>query len=262
MIMKPRQAEARPINSINRLLDNLDKLDFIHKTGVHARAWFRGHSSSRWYLEPGVYRRTFKDADWQKREQRLCEDFRVLSAGLRTGRETTTEIYLMQQHYRIPTRLLDWTTNPLAALYFATEHSEESDDDGEFYAMDAWKFASREQIAGRHFADSSTEILNSTISSIVSGQRELPVLPIGSVIPVRPDHFDRRISLQKGCFTFHMPEAPILTNEHNPTLQFYVIPRNAKAIIRRQLSLLGMDAFAAFGDFESLANVLRKAHNC
>jgi hypothetical protein len=64
------------------------------------------------------------------------QDFRLQSLGLRDSKATDEEVYLLQQHYRMPTRLLDWTTSPLAALFFAVQDT----DDGELFMMDASKF--------------------------------------------------------------------------------------------------------------------------
>ena len=78
-------------------------------------------------------------------ERLMMGDFRVLSSSIRRGSETDEELYFLQQHYRMPTRLLDWTTNPLTALFFAVEE-EEKEEDGELFMMDAMKF---EPNAGR-----------------------------------------------------------------------------------------------------------------
>ncbi len=48
---------------------------------------------------------------------------------------SAAETYFIAQHFGMPTRLLDWSTNPLAALFFAC-HSEPGKD-GRVYAMDA-----------------------------------------------------------------------------------------------------------------------------
>lgn len=45
---------------------------------------------------------------------------------------------LLIQHYRLPTRLLDWTENPLVALYFAISSSRGADEsrDGALWVLD------------------------------------------------------------------------------------------------------------------------------
>src|SRR5207302_8688421 len=80
------------------------------------------------------------------------------------------------------------------------------------------------------------------------------------IVPVRPEHFDHRISLQRGCFTFHVPNRHTLSSKENNTLSRFLIPATAKANIRKELFVLGVDEFGVYGDLESLSSRLKNAY--
>src|SRR5262249_34854093 len=106
---------------------------------------------------PAVYRSGFPAKDESDRlltEKHLTQDFQIESAGLRSGNDQDAELYFLQQHYGMPTRLLDWTTRPLGALFFAFSKYDERD--GAFFAMDAYQLAVHDQNGGVNFRGMAT----------------------------------------------------------------------------------------------------------
>jgi hypothetical protein len=241
------------LSSVRELLEQLDRLK-LDRAHSHLRYWFRGQPKTGLPLQPGVYRPAFgfhaKEEDRFDKEKHLSQDFRVLSAGLRTGRETDVDIYFLQQHYLMPTRLLDWTSNPLAALYFACDGDESAD--GELFLVDAYN------LTPKGIATSRREEFINAIKAIVEWKRpsELP----SSIMAVRPDHFDRRIALQRSHFTFHVPNKPILKETATNELKSFKVSQGRKGAILKELSLLGINHFSVFGDLEHLARYLTDAY--
>jgi hypothetical protein len=245
------------ISGVEDLLAFLKEQGVLKRAHVHIRAWFRGHSQQGWALRPGVYRPTFgsfiKEEDRLEKEQHLTQDFRVMSAGLRSGQESDCDIYFLQQHYRMPTRLLDWTTNPLAALYFACQENNAATD-GELFFMDAYKLRDAGGIATARREEFRAAV------AVIAEWQQLGAKP-NHIMAVRPDYFERRANLQRSCFTFHVPNRQALEAVDNPTLVSKKVQGNKKSSILRELSLLGIDHFSVYGDFEHLAQHLTEAYS-
>ncbi len=258
-----RPATETVVRSLSEYLERLQDLRLADRPHFHVRWWFRGQPDKGRELIPGVYRDGFPAArgDEAKRlsiEQHVFADFRLLAAGLISPPPSAIDLYFVQQHYGLPTRLLDRTTNPLAGRYFAVNTGP--DTDGSVVMMDVYRLAETQGAVG-HFRG----IVNSTDPRL----REwlAPVLEWGEpedfcdyVVPLRPEQLNTRVRLQRGCFTLHVPERPALTERENDSLRTFVVPKGHKEAVYRELKLSGIDEFAIFGDLENLAVSLKAAY--
>jgi hypothetical protein len=258
----PYDGEVKTVTELLEVIQSTGLLGLHH---AHIRGWFRGQSDSSWELTPGVYRPNFNVSDEVSRlakERHLTQDFRAMSAGLLASPISECDLYFVQQHYRMPTRLLDWTTNPLAALHFAVESHPNSD--GAFVIVDAYKLGPDQRGKwrdGRAFegvASSQSPLFEEALWPIFQWQD--PEHFPSFILPVRPNQFDRRITLQRGCFTFHPPECGTLKKDVFRGLKAYCVPSASKPKLHQELALLGVDQFSIFGDLDHLAGHLKSAH--
>lgn len=87
--------------------------------------FYRGHSSKKKYkLEPSLFR---KDEEgnylYKENEHILYRELLVSNSADFQSDVYTLDSLVRMQHYSLPTRLLDITSNPLIALYFACKSS-------------------------------------------------------------------------------------------------------------------------------------------
>ena len=93
---------------------------------------FRGHTNCSWLLEPKIARLKLRNRfRLPGAESELLRDFkRQALQYLARDLQNDWDWLALAQHHGLPTRLLDWTTNALVALWFAVEQPPEEDANG------------------------------------------------------------------------------------------------------------------------------------
>ncbi len=231
-----------------------------------SQLWYRGVNANFPKQAPGVYRENFT-----KRAQRLKSNPGIEKKRLRLEREmlsqfrsagatflknqSPVEIYFSAQHFGLPTRLLDWSTNPLAALFFACEGAPT--DNGVVYGMDAG------QIIPPNATKDGSEKLYQSVMSMRHAWVEYAAdvsfwgAPAPGhnayILPVRPDIIPGRIGQQSSCFTLHMHGAQ---PAENPTLITIEVEATAKAGLLGELHRLNVNQFTTYYDLDHLAEVI------
>ena len=257
------------IDSLSAYIDKISGLVKPSDPHPHLRRWFRGVPDAEFKLIPSEFRSGPRKHGYtlEDDERHAVRDFTLWSAGMIPSGTSPVDIYFQQQHHGQPTRLLDWTTNALVALYFAVE-SDQTDKAGAVYAMDAYGFGTPTYEdfhgtvhPGGGFAvasDDRNSLLSVALAEVIYWDKKHK--PPSFIFPVRPAFTDIRMRVQRSCFTCHPPSVSELTEKENNSLRKITIPKGAvKDGIKDQLVHLGIDHFSVFGDIDSLAKTVR--HN-
>ena len=121
------------ITSLSEYIEVINMLRVIAKNSKNNEAdlIFRGMSDHRWELLPSIARQALITEDV---EYKMVKELMLLYPNEFSSVTSNFDLLAKMQHYGLPTRLLDFTTNPLVALFFAC-HKEERDSSGRVVAM-------------------------------------------------------------------------------------------------------------------------------
>ncbi|WP_321389275.1 FRG domain-containing protein [uncultured Desulfuromusa sp.] len=214
--------------------------------------WFRGHAEVNWNLLSS-YSRLINPPS----ENTLLKKFKQNAAMLIDHRtENSFDWLFLMQHYGVPTRLLDWSESPLAALYFAVD--TEKDSDGALWSLDPVKLNKNAGINSKEncylpsFDDE--ELINYSPESF-KGEETTELLPVATIATRN----NPRIQAQLGVFTIsHRDKTPIDKIGKKDHIRKYLIPKESKADIQEELTLCGITKFQLFPELSSIGDNIEK----
>ncbi|MEY4979324.1 MAG: hypothetical protein RLZZ352_1594 [Pseudomonadota bacterium] len=222
------QATYEEVNceTVTELIDFFRRYQILEKNA--RRPLIRGERKFSYEPTAGIFRNKVAE----KSEVAIFNEFqRHIPAYSSADTSNLWNVMALAQHHGLPTRLLDWTTNPLVAAYFACEG--ESDSDSAVWIV--WGF---------DHEDTSPLPANPT--------------DIKQVFCVTPWVISPRIQAQSGEFTAHPNGKPIsefLT--HEDRILKIRISREKRVRFLLQLDLIGINRRTLFPDLDGLAQYLR-----
>jgi FRG domain len=228
--------------------------EFNHDTPL-----WRGHGDADWPLRAQVFRRDQGHPEAPLYDEQALIGHFMSRAETRTDRRCPSPNdyfgwLFLAQHYGLPTRLLDWTENPLVALYFGVVDKQQEDKDGCIWAL--WPEGLNACFgSGAGFV----QIRDPKVVEIARCAFDSRAKCDQVIVAIDGREIDPRMLAQMSRFTLHPHHAAMeVLPASEPWLRRYVIPREEKAKIRAQLAALGIRRSNLFPDLSSLAAELKE----
>lgn len=227
------------INSIQDVLEHIDS-EYAPNDNFY-RSIFRGQYDLSWEITPSLFR-IISNQSFRLLESHFLDGFHRMSQGLlKQVPDNEIDWLTLAQHHGLPTRLINWTYNPLIALYFAIENS----------TVDGALF---------HIVVEDKKLFE------LQGNKTKKAV-FKSPTYLKPIHISKRISSQSACFL----DFPVYNNcpttlreyyedEKNDDLHDYrklIIPSKSKNRIKKQLDDLGINEFSIYPDLDGLCRFLK-----
>jgi hypothetical protein len=206
------------VKNINELLESFSR---FRKSANYK---FRGQSNNSWKLIPRAGRVPINDKD----DKELFKQWkRRAIAYLKRENYDEWELLSIAQHSGVPTRLLDWTHNPLVASFFSC--IDNYDKDGAIFVYKPEHFVNLKEKNPFSLTDNK-------------------------VIFFQPTSSNDRIMNQLGYFSIHTkPTVELNEKTGNSSLEKIIINKENKKDILFALNQYGINNLTLFPDLEGLA---------
>lgn len=234
--------------------------------------WYRGAIKSTYDLMPSLfrgYKKPNSERQWSRiwaRESDLFWEFSARARELHSHIRSDWDYLFAMQHYRTPTRLLDWTEVLGVAVYFALEDFKQKRASVPPCVWVLNPYELNRVSTDNRYADifAPENIGWDEDENEYYTYGELLVEDgIGFKYPrsLYPRQSNPRIHAQRAWFTIHGDEyVPInKLDDSDRFVRQVILPLEAIPAARRFLEMAGIDSFLLFADLENLSrSVTRK----
>jgi hypothetical protein len=259
--------------------------------------FYRGHSDAEKYkLEPSLFRKDEKgNYLYLENEHTLYRELLVSNSIDFQNDDYTLDRLVRMQHYSLPTRLFDITSNPLIALYFACnsntgdlKQGSSGEKVGEVivFALDRDRIKYFDSDTASCIANlarlpkADKSAINHNIEDIAEFNAQQPIQRLihfikeeksffeprikrehlRTVICVKGKRSNDRISSQSGAFLLFGLDA-VLDEKGTPEIGVTRISVSNKAAIREQLDLLNINESTVFPYIENSAKYVAQKYS-
>lgn len=264
-------------SEITTLAEYVRRIELRKVTSREIR-FYRGHTTVGHVLKPGLFRNPAN----RKHEKNLLRELISMHPSEFESDAGVFEQLVRMQHYSLPTRLLDVSSNPLVALYFACSSNFTEDGEVIYAAMSpqSVKYYDSDTVSClanlAHLSGNERDLLrrcqtDADISASSAGKRLLQFIKsekpyflseikrddLSSPIAVKPRLKNRRLLAQQGAFIVFGLNSSLEDNENkNFKIVRMTIPAKSKKKIRESLDKVGINASTMFPEIESAARYI------
>ena len=239
-------------------------INFYSETSFSKHLFFRGLSDEGYELLPAIFRKNFNEKDvyldfmQYAPENNLHYDFI----------KDSDKVLADMQHYGIPTRLLDWTVNPLIALFFSCTKKNEN---GRVYIFNPWQYNSKIS----NYANPKNHETNIYARSLLVYNWDDSVInehvknkclvecknDIDKPFAYVSQFTNKRKVTQRGCFVIYGKDKTPFEKipEANLYLDYYIIDKASKNKILGELNFFYINDYSVYPDYNGMEKMI---NNC
>lgn len=238
--------------------------DFYSKGCYQKHLFFRGHSSEKYELLPSVFRKSYDEKDIYLDFMQYAPENNLNYDFIKDSDKVLSDM----QHYGIPTRLLDWTVNPLIALFFSCN---ELNENGRVFVFNPWKYNSKissysnpknheTNIYARSLLvyDWKDDVINEHVREkyLVECKNSLEK-PFSYV----SQFTNKRKVSQRGCFLIYGRDRTPFEKikESDLYLDYFTIDEKCKISILSELNMFYINDYSVYPDYNGMEKMIK---NC